>query len=111
MMPAEFLMESFMLSVIGGIVGIFIGLILSYTLCTMMEMCFVALAISGTGYLVKLHVQSGQQVSAGVLLYETLEGSFAPGTADINTFFSDQAGVNVAVTTGKGKNSQRRQGD
>lgn len=34
-------MESFMLSMIGGIVGILIGLILSYTLCTMMETSFV----------------------------------------------------------------------
>ena len=30
-----------MLSMIGGIVGILIGLILSYTLCTMMETSFV----------------------------------------------------------------------
>ena len=34
-------MESFMLSMIGGIVGILIGLILSYALCTMMETSFV----------------------------------------------------------------------
>jgi len=38
---AQFLMESFMLSMIGGIVGILIGLILSYALCTMMETSFV----------------------------------------------------------------------
>lgn len=37
----QFLMESFMLSMIGGILGIFIGLILSYALCTMMETSFV----------------------------------------------------------------------
>ena len=37
----QFLMESFMLSMIGGIVGILIGLILSYALCTMMETSFV----------------------------------------------------------------------
>ncbi|MBR3764879.1 MAG: ABC transporter permease [Clostridia bacterium] len=36
----QFLMESFMLSMIGGIVGILIGLILSYTLCTVMETDF-----------------------------------------------------------------------
>jgi len=49
----QFLMESFMLSMIGGIVGILIGLILSYTLCTMMETSFVismgAIAL-GTGF-------------------------------------------------------------
>jgi len=60
-------------------------------------------AYSGTGYLVRLHVQSGQQISAGDLLYETLEGSFAPGTTDINMVFADQAGVIAAVTTGKGQ--------
>ncbi|MDD6682965.1 MAG: ABC transporter permease [Clostridiales bacterium] len=37
----QFLMESFMLSMISGILGIFIGLILSYALCTMMETSFV----------------------------------------------------------------------
>ena len=37
----QFLMESFMLSMIGGIAGILIGLILSYALCTMMETSFV----------------------------------------------------------------------
>ncbi len=62
-----------------------------------------AAVYSGTGYLVRLHVQSGQQVSAGDLLYETLEGSFAPGTADINMVFAGQAGVIAAVTTGKGQ--------
>lgn len=62
-----------------------------------------AVVYSGAGYLVRLHVQNGQQVSAGDLLYETLEGSFAPGAADINTVFADQAGVIAAVTTGKGQ--------
>ena len=38
---AQFLMESFMLSMIGGIVGILVGLILSYALCTMLETGFV----------------------------------------------------------------------
>ena len=36
----QFLMESFILSMIGGIVGILIGLILSYALCAMMETGF-----------------------------------------------------------------------
>ena len=49
----QFLMESFMLSMIGGIVGILIGLILSYTLCTMMETSFVISAgaiLLGAGF-------------------------------------------------------------
>ncbi|MBQ7850039.1 MAG: acetyl-CoA carboxylase biotin carboxyl carrier protein subunit, partial [Clostridia bacterium] len=47
-----------------------------------------AAVYSGTGYLVRLHVQSGQQVSAGDLLYETLEGSFATGTINMNMVFA-----------------------
>ncbi len=60
-------------------------------------------AYTGTGFLVNVHVQSGQQVSAGDLLYETLEGSFAPGSDSINVVSADQAGVIAAVNTGKGK--------
>lgn len=62
-----------------------------------------AVVYDGTGYLVRLHVQSGQQVSAGDLLYETLEGSFAPGATEINTVFADEAGVIAAVSAGKGQ--------
>lgn len=62
-----------------------------------------AVVYGGTGYLVNLHVENGQQVSAGDLLYETLEGSFPPGTTDINVIFAEQAGVVATVTTGKGK--------
>lgn len=62
-----------------------------------------AVVYSGTGYLVRLHVQSGQQVSAGDLLYETLEGSFAPGSVNMNMVSADQAGVIASVSTGKGK--------
>ncbi|MBQ7139288.1 MAG: HlyD family efflux transporter periplasmic adaptor subunit [Clostridia bacterium] len=62
-----------------------------------------ATVYSGTGYLVKLHVQNGQQVSAGDLLYETLEGTFAPGSDSINVVSADGAGVIAAVNTGKGK--------
>lgn len=58
---------------------------------------------SGTGHLVKLHVVSGQQVSAGDLLYETLEGTYAPGTDGINAVSADKAGVIAAVNTGKGR--------
>ena len=62
-----------------------------------------AVVYSGTGYLVKLHVQNGQQVSAGDLLYETLEGTFAPGSDSINVVSADVAGVIAAINTGKGK--------
>lgn len=62
-----------------------------------------ATVYSGTGYLVRLHVQNGQQVNAGDLLYETLEGTFAPGSDSINVVSADVAGVIAAVNTGKGK--------
>lgn len=60
-------------------------------------------AYTGAGFLVNVHVQNGQQVSAGDLLYETLEGSFAPGAANINMVFADQAGVIASVATANGK--------
>ena len=37
---AQFLMESFILSMIGGVMGILIGLLLSYVLCAIMETSF-----------------------------------------------------------------------
>ena len=60
-------------------------------------------AYTGTGFLANVHVQNGQQVRAGDLLFETLEGTFAPSTADINMVFADQAGVIASVATSKGK--------
>ena len=51
----------------------------------------------------QLHVLNGQQVSTGDLLYETLEGSFAPGSDRINVISADEAGVIASVNTGKGK--------
>ncbi len=61
------------------------------------------IAYTGTGFLVNMHVQSGQQVSTGDLLFETIEGSFVPGTAQMNVIANDQSGVIAAVNTGKGK--------
>ena len=49
----QFLMESFMLSMIGGILGIAFGMILSYVLCTMMESQFipsVGAVLLGSGF-------------------------------------------------------------
>lgn len=61
-----------------------------------------AVVYGGTGYLVKMHVKSGQEVSAGDLLYETLEGDFAPGTLNLNQMTADQPGVIASVSTNKG---------
>ncbi len=61
------------------------------------------IAYTGTGFLVNMHVQSGQQVSTGDLLFETIEGSFVPGTAQMNVIANDQSGAIAAVNTGKGK--------
>lgn len=62
-----------------------------------------AVVYSGTGYLVRSHVQNGQQVSVGDLLYETLEGTFTPGTINMDMIVTDQAGVITTVNTGTGK--------
>jgi len=61
------------------------------------------IAYTGTGFLVNVHVQNGQQVSAGDLLFETIEGSFAPSTINMNMVFADQASVIASVATSKGK--------
>ena len=61
------------------------------------------IAYTGTGFLVNVHVQNGQQVNAGDLLFETIEGNFVPGTAHMNVIANDQSGVIAAVNTGKGK--------
>ncbi len=60
-------------------------------------------AYTGTGYLVKLHVQNGQQVSMGDLLFETLEGNFVPGSANLNLVTAAQAGVIASLNTNYGK--------
>lgn len=56
----------------------------------------------GTGHLVRMHVKSGQEVSAGDLLFETLEGDFAPGTLNQNQMQAAQAGVIASISTNKG---------
>ena len=56
-----------------------------------------------TGYLVKWHVKSGDSVCEGDLLYEKLEGSFAPGAMNLNQITTDEAGVIASVATSKGK--------
>jgi len=62
-----------------------------------------ATVYTDTGYLVKWHVKSGDFVTEGDLLYEKLEGSFAPGAVNLNQITSEEAGVIVSLATGKGK--------
>lgn len=62
-----------------------------------------AAAVTGTGYLVRWHVEDGQQVRTGDLLFETLEGDFAPGETDQDVITAPQAGVIAAVNTNAGR--------
>lgn len=60
-------------------------------------------ALTDTGYLVKWHVSSGDSITEGDLLYEKLEGTFAPGTTNLNQLVSGHSGVIVSVAASKGK--------
>ena len=53
--------------------------------------------LAGDGYLVKTYVSSGETVEKGVLLYETIEGSFAPGCTDMNQIKSDVSGIVASI--------------
>ena len=58
---------------------------------------------TGTGYLVRWHVENGQQVSKGDLLYESMEGSFDLTAENLDQIIAPQSGVIATVSTGKGK--------
>ena len=62
-----------------------------------------AVVYSGSGYLVRWHVSDGQQVSTGDLLFECIEGEFAPGSTEIDCIRAERSGVITAVNTAKGK--------
>ena len=48
---------------------------------------------AGTGYIINTHVQSGDRVKKGDLLYETLEGRFSPEGNQLNQILAPQNGV------------------
>lgn len=54
-------------------------------------------ACQGDGYLVKFHVQNGATVEKGTLLYETISGSFAPGSTQHDKVVAPTNGILSAV--------------
>ena len=54
-------------------------------------------ACQGDGYLVKFHVQNGATVEKGTLLYETISGSFAPGSTQHDKVLAPTNGIVSAV--------------
>ena len=54
-------------------------------------------ACKGDGYLVKFHVQNGAMVEKGTLLYETITGSFAPGSTQHDKVVTPTNGIVSAV--------------
>ena len=60
------------------------------------------IAVSGSGSLLKLHVQDGQRVSRGDLLFETVTGQVDGLYATSNEIMSDVSGVVASVNTSAG---------
>lgn len=62
-----------------------------------------AIAVSGTGSLLRLHVEDGEEVERGQLLFETVEGAFDALLSPGSTLQSTAAGVvaDVPVTAGQ----------
>lgn len=54
-------------------------------------------ACKGDGYLVKFHVQNGATVEKGTLLYETISGTFAPGSTQHDKVVAPTNGIVSAV--------------
>lgn len=54
-------------------------------------------ACQGDGYLVKFHVQNGATVENGTLLYETISGTFAPGSTQHDKVVAPTNGIVSAV--------------
>ena len=51
------------------------------------------IACKGDGYLVQFHVANGAKVEKGTLLYETINGSFVPGSQNQNQITSPVDGI------------------
>lgn len=62
-----------------------------------------ALAVTGTGSLLALHVQDGDSVERGQLLFETVEGSLDALSTQGDTILSDTQGVVAAVNVAAGQ--------
>lgn len=64
-------------------------------------------AVTGTGYIVRCHVASGDTIKKGDLLFETIEGDVPSGTMNADRILSPCAGTlaSLSVTLGEGVES------
>lgn len=65
------------------------------------------IAVSGSGSVLKLHVQDGEEVERGQLLFETVEGSFDALLSPGSTIQSAAAGVVAHVAAQAGQKVQK----
>ena len=66
-----------------------------------------AIAVAGTGSLLKLHVEDGEEVERGQLLFETVEGAFDALLSPGSTIQSDASGVVADVPVAAGQKVQK----
>ena len=60
--------------------------------------------VTGTGYIVRSHVASGDTVLKGDLLFETIEGNVASSTQDADRILSPDTGVLAILSITSGEN-------
>ena len=66
-----------------------------------------AMAVNGTGSVLKIHVQEGDRVERGELLFETVEGALDGLYAMDNTIVSGLEGIVASVDAGQGSKVEK----
>ena len=61
-------------------------------------------AITGTGYVVRCHVNSGDKINKGDLLFETIEGNVLSGAMDADRILCPNTGVLASLSITLGEN-------
>lgn len=62
------------------------------------------IAVTGTGYIVRCHVASGDTVKKGDLLFETIEGNVMSDTLDADQILSPETGTLALLSVSAGAN-------
>lgn len=63
-------------------------------------------AVTGNGYIVRCHVNSGDIIKTGDLLFDTIEGNVASGTMNADQILSPDSGVLAALSISPGENME-----